>query len=175
MDIAKELGKSRNMVLVMGKEYYKSLLKLNRELSEANAGICYVTFAKPAHSLLEEFGKNGIKTGNFHFIDCIGRQANTCKDGEGCSCISAPDEMREIGGVIMDVLDSGKYSLLIFDSISSMLLYNDPLKTVRFLNNLMIVLEEKRTKGLFRIMKNDVDKPPITEIVLFADRVEKYE
>jgi hypothetical protein len=110
----------------------------------------YVTVAKPYDSLIKQFtflpDANNIK-----FIDCISRAAGILRSDPNCVYIESPTMLEKIGLEIMNMFkeveeDVEKY--LILDSLSNLIIYNDPGIVTEFFYH---IVNKTRVKNIHTI------------------------
>jgi hypothetical protein len=88
----------------------------------------YVTVTKPYDSLVKQFDflQN---TKNIKFVDCISRAAGISKPYSNCIYIESPSMLEKLGLEIMNIfkeVDDNIKKYLVIDSLSNLIIYNDP-------------------------------------------------
>ena len=88
----------------------------------------YVTVTKPYETLVREFG-DITKNNNVKFVDCISRAAGMSQSNSNCTFIESPAMLEKLGLEIMNIFkevdeNTGKY--LVIDSLTNLIIYNDP-------------------------------------------------
>jgi len=172
MGLLKELAENQNLVLEFERGCYKpGLLAANKLVSKKFNSICYVTVSRPASSIMADLKKEGVDLKKYRFIDCVSKKSGLTKPLKQTVFITTPNSLTEIGIAINKALNSKKVDLLFFDTISSLLIYNNELESVKFLHSLTVQIKGTKTKALYLIMKNDLSKKVVREIELFVDGI----
>ncbi len=168
------------VVLVPTKEYAAFVNRLAHELASRHGKLCYVSIAKSARVVAEAFQKEGIDTANFHFIDCITksiaiRPLATEKKMPPRSLelkvqfVTNPSALTELDVLLFRTLSEENLQAVFFDSLSTLLLYNDELAVVKFAQHLMNKVRESNSRGVFLALREDLNSQLVKDLALFAD------
>jgi len=170
MDIVEELNKTRAMLLLVPSTDYNSLsTDIAKQLSGKT--VIYVTLNKTFLAIKESFANASIDTKNFVFIDAISKSIrNVADQGKGCYFVSAPTALTEIVIKITKALEHG-FEYLIFDSLSTLLVYQKDAPVAKFAANIVSNAKAKKTKTVFYALKSEEQKAAINEVSMFVDRV----
>ncbi len=172
MNLLKEIKANQNLVLELERGSYKlGVLTVNKTLSSKFKPIAYITLTKPAKAIMETLEKEGVNLKNYHFIDCVSKRSGLEGSVEKTVFVAGPTSLTELGIAITKLIKEKKPGLLIFDSISSLLIYNDELKAVKFLHFLMTHIKGTNAKAVYLIMRSDLGKKVVRELELFADSI----
>jgi len=110
----------------------------------------YVTVSKPYESLVKQF-KFLSESNNVNFIDCISRAAGILRSDPNCIYIESPTMLEKINLEIMNLFketDDDKEKYLILDSISNLIIYNDPGIVTEFFYH---IVNKTRVKNIHTI------------------------
>ena len=158
---------------VDAKEYQKTNLAIVKHLidSENIPGV-YVTLNKPFATMETIFKGSGIDTRVIIFIDAVTKTAGgQAERTEKCLFIGAPDNLSDIS-IAMDqavrALPSDQ-RFVFFDSLSTLLLYNDVGAVARFIHFLASKMRVWKVKGIIVSLRKDKDKELINELSQFCD------
>ncbi len=148
-----------------------SILAVINSASKEYKKILYVTYSRPYFSFGDYFKKNKINPNNFFFIDCITRSAvkKPVKVNNGVF-ISGPKAFEEIQGAIYKKLKTTKFDVLIFDSLSSLLVYEKEMFVSRFLHQLAAMIKGHNCKAAFVILHKDVDFNFVKTLGMLTDK-----
>lgn len=130
----------------------------------------YVTVNKPYVALVEQFKKAGISTDRMFFIDAVTKMVGgASKPSENFLTIGSPQFLTEMSIAVSQAaaaLPKGE-KFLIFDSISSLLIYNNAGTVARFLHFLTGKLREWEMRGVFLAVDTEVKEilPYISQFV----------
>lgn len=135
--------------------------------------ICYVTISKPSHTFSTFFKVNKINPDKFFFIDCITKSVvKGTKKEKNTVFVSGPNDFRGIEKAIRKVLllQQQQVDLLIFDSLSSLLVYEKEIFITRFLHALTAMIKGFHGKSVFIVLQKDVDMDMARNIGLTMDK-----
>jgi hypothetical protein len=139
--------------------------------------VVYVTTNKPYASIVALLPKKRkIATDRLFFIDCVACRGGTCPSHEpqNCMVLQSPRSLTELGIAISKATAGipGKKALL-FDSLSTLLLYNDAEVVGRFFNYLINRMKAEGIDTYIFALRTDADADIIKNVSLVADRVER--
>jgi hypothetical protein len=154
--------------VVPEKEYASRLKSVISSASSSCSRICYVSLNKPYSSAAETVEKSGADPKKFFFIDCTESHAE--ETGQVVN-VSSPKALTEMSITIGKVLDLGKIEALIFDSLSTLLIYTDPSTVVKFTHSLISALRSKKVAGALICLEGGKNAELIKDISMFSDRV----
>ena len=99
----------------------------------------YVTITRPYETIIKEFGDLSDNE-NIKFIDCISRAAGISKTDPNCIYIESPTMLEKLGMEIINIfkeVDENVEKYLLIDSLSNMIIYNDPEIVTEFFYHLI--------------------------------------
>jgi KaiC/GvpD/RAD55 family RecA-like ATPase len=159
---------------IAAESYFKGVICILRTVGNKN--LIYVTTNKPYQNIVTGCKKSGIKSDRIFFIDCISKHIGV-KAGESANClfIDSPQSLTTIGIAINEATKNltGE-TVLLLDSLSTMLLYNDANTIGRFSN---FIINKMRAAGIGTIvlaLESDIEKDIIHQVTSFVDEVKKY-
>ena len=88
----------------------------------------YVTVTRPYDAILKQHGGMASHN-NIRFIDCVSRASGISKANPNCIFIESPTMLEKIGLEIMNIfkeVDENTDKYLVLDSLSNLIIYNDP-------------------------------------------------
>lgn len=88
----------------------------------------YVTISKPYDTLIKQYGLLS-ELRNIRFIDCISRAAGITKTDPNVTFVESPTMLEKLGLEIMNIfkkVDEKTEKYLIIDSLTNLIIYNDP-------------------------------------------------
>lgn len=174
MDVKRELELNKTLLFIMPSiEYNGLVVDTLKQLSGKN--ICYVTLNKTHSSLVELFKKNGINTDDMVFIDTISKTIKNVPDQtKGCYFCSSPGALTEISVAVSKLLNHN-FEYLIFDSLTSLLIYQQKDPVAQFLSNLTNKIRDSNTKAIFYVLSVKEQDELIKETEMFVDKVVEVE
>ncbi len=156
------------MLLVSNKNYYSIVKKTAKSVSSMNKRICYVSLNKPYETLSRDFKKESINLKKFFFIDCISKKR---KEEGQVIYVSSPKALTEINIVMKKVIKTGKIESTIFDSLSTLMVYEGSSSVVRFAHSIVSMFRETGSKGILISLRGDMKTDIIKDLNMFVDDV----
>lgn len=148
-----------------------SVLDILGSASKDYGKVCYVSFSKPYSSFSDYFKFNKISPSDFFIIDCITKSViGETKDVENCAFVSSQTAFGEVFDTLRDALQNKKIDILLFDSLSSMLVYEKELFVTRFLHKLVAMTKGLNCKSVFIVLKSDVETDAVENMGMFVDQ-----
>jgi hypothetical protein len=96
--------------------------------SRTNEAWVYVSVTKPYDTLVKQY-EYLEEAKNIKFIDCISRAAGILRSDDNCVYIESPTMLEKLGLEIINTfkeVDEGTQKYLVIDSLSNLIIYNDP-------------------------------------------------
>ena len=169
----KAMSNSVIIATVASKNYQRTNIQLVKYLTqEAKIPGVYVTLNKPYSVLKELFIKEGIDTKLIIFIDAITKTAGgkTTKTRE-CLFIGTPENLSDISLSMDQAVTAlpSKEKFLFFDSLNTLLLYNDTKTISRFIHFLSGKMHVWKVCGIIISLKKKGNEELIDELSQFCD------
>lgn len=158
---------------VDAKNYQKTNLEIVKHLTEnKNTPGVYVTLNKPFQTMQKNFKKEKIDIRMVIFIDALTKTSGgKIEKTDRCLFIGAPDNLSDIS-IAMDqavrALPS-KEKFVFFDSLSTLLMYNNIATVARFIHFLAGKMRAWEVKGIIVSLRKEKDKELIDELTQFCD------
>lgn len=169
INLEREIEKNQILTfLITNSLYPMDSLSIIKAVSRTIHKILYVTVNKPHFSITETFKNKGIRAGGFYFIDASSGDV-AVKNGKNFEKISGQSNLTEIVVAIEKSLKEKNFEGLIFDSISTLLAYQDEEMVIRFAHSLINKLRETDTKGIFLCIKEDLKTSLMKNLNMLAD------
>lgn len=155
--------------LAVAEDVY-SVMDIVQSANKNYKKICYISFSKPYHSFLKYFKMNKINPDKFFFIDCITKSVvKEPKKEKNVVFVSAPNAFGEINDAVRKTLMQRSFDIIIFDSLSSMLVYEKELFVTRFLHGLIPMIKGLDCKTVFIVLKGDVEVDLVRDLGMLID------
>src|SRR3989344_4145919 len=106
----------------------------------------YVSLNKDYEELVSDLEDMKINTKNIFFIICSKDNKKIEKDN--CIYIQGPESLTELSLVMTNTTNMGGFKYLFFDSLSTLLIYNDLKTSQKFSTYIINKLKEKEILGL---------------------------
>jgi len=168
IDLTREIEKNQILnFLISNSLYAVDSMAIIKAATKVVTKPIFVTIAKPYYSVEKGLKAKSVDTGSFYFIDASSGEEGT--KGVNYDKLSGPSDLTEILLSIERCLQSGKFDGLIFDSISTLLAYQDEEMVIRFAHSLVNKLRKTGLKGIFLCTKEDIKTSLIRNLNMLAD------
>ena len=138
MDISKEISRNRTLLIVFDEEEYEnSIDDVLKSLAVTKKKICYVCLNKTYEDVIGELKEQGIPTKNFFFIDVLSSYYNRQDPTKNCIFVSAPTDTVSIMVAIMKAVKEKNCKIVVFDTLSTLLIYRQPYIILRFTHRIL--------------------------------------
>ncbi|MDO8511115.1 MAG: hypothetical protein Q7S55_03030 [Nanoarchaeota archaeon] len=145
--------------------YHQAHPFILKYLTEKSKGI-YISFNKQYFEIQSIIEKTGIDKDKVYCIDAISKKDKNLP--KGCYCLNSPESLTELSIVLTNLLKEG-YEFIFFDSLSSLLIYNDLETVERFVHYLTGKMKYLQVKGVFIILNDTKSRDLIQVISPFFD------
>ena len=135
----------------------------------------YVTVSKPYENLVKQF-KHLLNDKHIKVIDCISRAAGISKPTENSIYIESPSMLEKLGLEIMNVfkeVDEKVHKYLIIDSLSNLMIYNDPELVTEFFYHMINKTRAKDIHMISLALEEDGMEKHINKLVYLNDKLLK--
>ena len=170
-DFTKEIKDNDILVFVIpNKDYSDSLEEIVKTLSKMYNKICYISLNKPHNSLLKTFEEGGMDTEKFLFIDAVGKGSNE----KNVIYVSSPKALTELSITINKVISGGLIDSSLFDSLSTLLVYEEASTVIKFSHSIISTFRNKGVKAVLTCLEGDVKSELIKDLSMFADKIVEF-
>lgn len=148
----------------------KELLKYFEKNSEK---IGYVCLNKLYTDVIQDLKDYGIDPSKFCFIDVLSSHYETPESAEHCIFLKEPNDIEEMKKAISQLVKKRGCNVLLFDTISKLLIYQQKYKILQFVNELSNAHSE--VKKLFISLKEEgiigeENDKLLNDLSMFADK-----
>ncbi len=143
------------MIMMQEHEYIKKLGEIVRSVKQDNNKICYVCLSKPYKDVIAELNQHGIDSSNFVFIDVLSSHYSRPEPVKNCIFLASPSDLDALKLAIMRVVEDRLCTVVLFDTISTLLIYQQIHSIVKFTHNLTVEKTQENVKKLFIILKDE--------------------
>ena len=163
------------LLLVEPTNYSKINYELIRLLINHTKGKgLYVTLNRSYDFMAETLRKERIDIEKIFFVDAISKgTGKEIKSRENVCYIESPRDLTELSIAIDESYKkfAEKPKFLVFDSISTLLIYNDVSSVERFTHMVIGKLREWKIKGVLLMVKSEEHKGVVNSLSQFCDRI----
>lgn len=179
-NLLQEIVENRFLLILMEEEEY--LIKLEGIIKSAErtkTKICYVCLSKPYVDVLEDLRKRNLDISQFFFIDTLSSHYKKPEKADNCVFVSNPSDLEDIKKAIKKIVEKKGCSVVLFDTISTLLIYQETSSIVRFTHNLISEREHEKTKKLFIVLKeegipSEENQRLVKDLGMFADKTIEF-
>jgi len=134
----------------------------------------YLTVNRPCQNLEEFLKEKGVDTTNFFFLDAISEEViGPLPSKNNCIYIDSPKDLTSLSIGIVTAFEKtkGKDRFLFLDSLSTLMIYNDPRVVKKFIHFLTAKMRLFGVKGAMITLQKDLDAKLISDFSPFVDKV----
>lgn len=167
-----KLEPGHNALLTVSSENYLQVKEeLIKYLAKKEKYGIYVTLNRTAKQLVEEFEKLKVDTSRMVFIDAITEPlgGETVKL-DNTIFISSTQNLTDLGIEIIQVMEARKENFLVFDAVTTLLLYHKLDVVGKFFHVLATKIRENKVKGFFLNVDDEAENPLTELISQFCDK-----
>ncbi len=126
-------------------------------LKTEQTGVC-VTFNRSAKAVADVLKKEGVDISRLYFVDCISKVSGVRDEGERTEYAESPSALSSIGIAVNASLEkTGGGAFIVYDSIPTLLIYNDLEDVLQFTDYIINKMREKTGKTvIFAVEEGDV-------------------
>ncbi|OPY36084.1 MAG: hypothetical protein A4E35_02126 [Methanoregula sp. PtaU1.Bin051] len=173
---AEELAKKRIfLILASPVNIRQRNIDLIREISSLGYHIVVITTNYPYNVLMKLYDESGIDLAQVSFIDAVTRYSiGNVEDKPGVvRYINNPSNLTDMGIAVTEELKgrSGKKVCILFDSISTMLIYLSSQNISKFIHFVTNKLRLTDISGIFLAAEKGLDPMLVAQLTTFVDKV----
>ena len=161
------------LATVPAKDYQKANLDMIKHFTdELDVPGIYFTLNKPYSAMLSHFRRAKIDTRLIIFIDAITMITGAnVKKQDNCLFIGSPENLSDISIAMDQAVRSlpGNNKFLFFDSLNTLLIYNNVETVVKFIHFLAGKMRVWKVKGIIISLKKKSNDELIDELTQFCD------
>lgn len=159
------------LVIFEGGDYNKSMITLTKQLSKKFNRIGYVSLNKGYVQLIQGMEKNGIDKKKFFFVDAVSTAAEAVSIKEKqVSFVFSAENLTQMSLIMCNALLKYKLDCIIFDSLSTLLIYHEEDMVLKFLHYIINNLRNRNVTAIFTAVKNEKRAAFIENSKIFVDR-----
>jgi len=173
LDLKREIGNHKVIVLVIPNDTYtECLIEISKQLGDLYQKICYVSLNKLFTALLNSFKNNGVNVDKFFFVDAITKSALPgIEDTFNCKYVSSASALKELGIAINNEMNKETYKSLVFDSLSTLQIYNKGDIVTEFIRYMIARIRLSDCVAILTCLEGDTDTELIKNLGMFSDKV----
>lgn len=106
----------------------------------------------------------------FLFIDTTTKPLKSAAELNNCIYVSSISALTELNITITKALEKGKFEILIFDSLSTMLIYHNASTITKFVHNLIGKLRALNCGAVFTCVASDAKSTLVSQLSMLIDK-----
>ena len=176
LDLLHEIESNKFLIILMEeKEYLSKLEEIIKSVEKTRTKICYVCLSKTVKDVAEDLKNKGFRTSDFFFIDVLTSHYQEPEMRSNCIFVRSPNNLASIRVAIKKAVDEKNCSVILFDTISTLLIYQQTHTVVDFTHHLISEDAKENIKKLFIVLKHDTvtveESERLTkDLGMFADK-----
>lgn len=172
INIRKEIKENDVVLFIIPNEQYASkLTEIVKAVAADTEKTFYISLNKPYPALVSMMKKNSIDPNKFYFIDAITQTVKSAEPTEKCTYISSPSALTELGLEIGNATSKKKIGNTLFDSLSTLLVYETGASVIKFVHSTISRLRVIGCKAVLTCLTEDTDSALVKDLHMFADKV----
>lgn len=166
-----ELEKNYSIILIAPKNNYNAYqIRLAKYFSEKQKGI-YISLNRKADELRKELLEKKVDSKDILFIDGLSEIVDEEADKtKNTLFISSPSEISALEEKIILAMEKQKKGFIIFDSLTTLLVYNEAETVEKFVHKLSAKIKESDFESVFLIV-DSANERVLSTISQFFDKV----
>jgi hypothetical protein len=165
-----DLEQTEALMCIVGEGDYNTT-KTDILKSIGNRAICLVSFTKPYQALKKDVEGVGLTDKTITYIDTMTMSAQQPPEVEDCVFVESPKTLVDISVAISKMIEEKGKVTVLFDSLSSLMVYHDSLTLTKFLHNIITKIRVMNAKIVFMVLKKDTDSELVKDLCMFVDMV----
>lgn len=141
---------------------------------EENALCIYVTVAKPSQTVDQSFTTAGANTENIFYIDCATALTGMSVKRAGNVVYLKPSDLTDISislDSIVDEMPTDRDGILMFDTLSTLMVYNEADTVARFAHALMANIRQWPIRAVVFTIDEETDPVIKSRLTQFSDQL----
>ncbi|MCK4336162.1 MAG: hypothetical protein KAW40_05575 [Candidatus Aenigmarchaeota archaeon] len=173
-DFLKEIANNNSLLIILKEiEYSQKLEEIIKSVERTK--VCYVCLSRPYADVMEDLKGRGIDVTGFFFIDVLTSHYKEPEPTENCIFVPAPTDLTAIRVAIKKAVEEKKRNIVILDTISTLLVYQETSSIVKFTHHLLTEESQENVKKLFIALKGNEtpiedSQKLIKDLTMFADK-----
>lgn len=175
LDLKDDILKNSTITVVFPvTDYPLQINELVKLVGDNHIKVLYVSLNRLYNPLKRKMIQDGVDVSKFLFVDCATRTAVAQpQEHDDCIYVSSPDALTEISIAITKTIQQSYPDIVLFDSLSTLLIYETPNVATQFVHSLINKMNAFGIKILFTVLDGEKEKPLINDMNMLMDKVLK--
>jgi len=159
------------LVLTKYKTYNVQILNITKIASEKFNRILYLSINKPAKTMLRLLRSRNIDIKKIIFVDAVTKGAKKNTSDGNILFINSPKNIKNFEEELNQILEKEKADCFIFDSLSTMRIYQDDDTVIKYVHELTTKLRTVHAFAELIYLVDHEESDVLSKISIFADRI----
>jgi len=160
------------LLIIPNREYSRSIGVIAKYLSDNYSKVAYISLNELYDTLQSNLKANKVDVDRMIFVDAITRTAQTrIQKTSNCTFVTSPNDLVELSLAITDVLNKGNVDALLFDSLSTLLIYEKEKTATKFIHSLIGKIKAVGGDSVLTALEGDANREAIRNLQMFVDEV----
>ena len=181
MDFFEEISENKfTLLLLSEKQYEQRLAQMMKSIEKAHKSICYICLSKPYKDVMLSLDSGGFDVGKFFFIDVLTHHFKRQEIAQNCIFVEDPRKLMALQLAIAKAVIQKNCSAIIFDTLSSLLMYEQAHDVIQFANAMAIEEKHRSVNKVFIVVREsqplkEYSDTFIKDVEMFADKKIEFE
>ena len=163
------------LLVVPNEQYSDIIIDVAKQLACDYKHTCYVSLNKLYDPLVKGLQVKKVDVSKFFFIDGISKGVvRTPEKIKNCEFLPGPHSLTEMNISIAKNLKARKSEALLFDSLSTLLIYERELFVIRFVHALIGAVRGTGAKAFLTVLEGDTKTQLVKNLGMFTDRTIRF-
>ena len=160
------------LAVIPPEKFVDKRLEILKQLDKNFNRIAYVSLNKIILPLRRELSNNDIDTNKLYFIDAVTKTAIPSPPKiTNCIYVTSPNDLTKISISITKVMHNFDPDCFFFDSLSTLLIYENVTITSQFIHSFVNKINAFGTKCVLTCLEGEKEKQLIRNLSLLIDKV----
>lgn len=161
------------MIEILPEQAFELTTALVKYMSDRNDKGIIVSVNRPYTNLVNIYKQNNIDISKMIILDCVTKNQNASINAKNVVFLDNVSALTDISLSINENLNGANKQFVFFDSITTMLIHNNPYIFTRFVHNVLTKMRLKGIGGLLISIRDNSNNNIRAEIVQLCDKVIK--
>jgi len=177
VNLIEEMGRNRIFIMVLPNDTYaECILEISKQYSTSFNKTLYISLNKLFSVLSDNLINDDVELSKFHFIDGITKTIlPDVNDTEECTYVPSASDLKSLAMAIALELNKSEYDAVIFDSLSTLQIYNEEKKVIDFIQSFIGRLRMSKLNSSFTCLEEDTNSILIKKLGMIVDRIIRFE
>lgn len=173
LDLLNKIGSSSIVVVIIPNDKYNNYIsEIAGEIAGEYSTTCYVSLNKLYKALNKNLDAKQIAKERFFFVDAITKSVIPNPPSfDNCVYVTSSSALTELSICLNEALSTEAFQCLLFDSLSTLLIYNKSEVVTQFVHDQMGKVMSANCVAIFTCLEGDTNSDLIKNLGMFVDQV----